>query len=222
MKNKRDYFKAKNNGTCYDLTRCISEYTGIKEKTVKRAIETLREKNLIQTIRKGKVNHFIFPVLDAIENNTPMENIIPCNEETPVVNKSKGRKIKDIIKEYNSTEEQNNNNEIINDNMGNYVGSIKYTEEQKEEIIKKVIEKNTPTPVPTENIQPPTISWEDYKKEYGYTIQTIINGFNSPLSICKKQAQENLKSLLNRKDSKNYIERIIHVIENNIKQNAVA
>lgn len=72
LKNKRDYFKNKNqnNGTCYDLTRYISEYTGICEKTVKRAIKTLKEIGLISTVIKGKVNHYSFPVLDAIENGT--------------------------------------------------------------------------------------------------------------------------------------------------------
>ena len=72
LKNKRDYFKNKNqnNGTCYDLTKYISEYTGICEKTVKRAIKTLKEIGLISTVIKGKVNHYSFPVLDAIENGT--------------------------------------------------------------------------------------------------------------------------------------------------------
>lgn len=74
LKNKRDYFKNKNqnNGTCYDLTKYISEYTGICEKTVKRAIKTLKEIGLISTVIKGKVNHYSFPVLDAIENGTEL------------------------------------------------------------------------------------------------------------------------------------------------------
>lgn len=72
LKNKREYFKNKNknNGTCYDLTKYISEYTGICEKTVKRAIKTLKEIGLISAVIKGKVNHYSFPVLDAIENGT--------------------------------------------------------------------------------------------------------------------------------------------------------
>ena len=75
LKNKRDYFKAKNNGTCYDLIRCISEYTGMCEKTVKRAISTLRELGLISTVIKGKVNHYSFPILDKIEGKTNKEEI---------------------------------------------------------------------------------------------------------------------------------------------------
>lgn len=76
LKNKRDYFKSKNNGTCYDLTKCISEYTGMCEKTIKRAIATLKKLGLISTVLKGKVNHYSFPILDAIENNTPIEEVI--------------------------------------------------------------------------------------------------------------------------------------------------
>lgn len=70
LKNKREYFKSKNNGSCYDLTKYISEYTGIPQITVKRAIKTLKEIGLISTVIKGKVNHYSFPVLDAIENGT--------------------------------------------------------------------------------------------------------------------------------------------------------
>lgn len=88
LKNKRDYFKSKNNGSCYDLTKCISEYTGIPEVTVKRAIATLKKLGLISTVLKGKVNHYSFPILDAIENNTPIEEVIkntadlsPSNDE---------------------------------------------------------------------------------------------------------------------------------------------
>lgn len=76
LKNKRDYFKSKNNGTCYDLTKYISEYMGIPEVTVKRAIATLKKLGLISTVLKGKVNHYSFPILDAIENNTPIEEVI--------------------------------------------------------------------------------------------------------------------------------------------------
>lgn len=76
LKNKRDYFKSKNNGSCYDLTKCISEYTGMCEKTIKRAIATLKKLGLISTVLKGKVNHYSFPILDAIENNTPIEEVI--------------------------------------------------------------------------------------------------------------------------------------------------
>lgn len=76
LKNKRDYFKSKNNGSCYDLTKHISKNTGMCEKTIKRAIATLRELGLISTTLKGKVNHYSFPILDAIENNTPIEEVI--------------------------------------------------------------------------------------------------------------------------------------------------
>lgn len=79
LKNKRDYFKSKNNGSCYDLTKCISEYTGMCEKTIKRAIATLKKLGLISTVLKGKVNHYSFPILDAIENNTPIEEVIKDN-----------------------------------------------------------------------------------------------------------------------------------------------
>jgi hypothetical protein len=92
LKNKREYFKSQNNGTCYDLTRCISEYTGMCEKTIKRAISTLREIGLISTVIKGKVNHYSFPILDKIEGKTdnkvvetiqPIEEIVK-EETTPV------------------------------------------------------------------------------------------------------------------------------------------
>lgn len=76
LKNKRDYFKSKNNGTCYDLTKYISEYTGIPQITIKRAIATLKKLGLISTVIKGKVNHYSFPILDAIENNTPIEEVV--------------------------------------------------------------------------------------------------------------------------------------------------
>lgn len=89
LKNKREYFKSKNNGTCYDLIRCISEYTGMCEKTVKRAISTLRELGLISTTIKGKVNHYSFPILDKIEGKTDnkvVETIQPIEIEdnTPI------------------------------------------------------------------------------------------------------------------------------------------
>lgn len=77
LKNKRDYFKSKNNGTCYDLTKYISEYMGIPEITIKRAIATLKKIGLISTVIKGKVNHYSFPILDAIENGTE----IPTTQE---------------------------------------------------------------------------------------------------------------------------------------------
>ena len=83
LKNKREYFKSQNNGTCYDLTRCISEYTGMCEKTIKRAISTLREIGLISTTIKGKVNHYSFPILDKIEGKTDnkvVETIQPIEE----------------------------------------------------------------------------------------------------------------------------------------------
>lgn len=83
LKNKREYFKSQNNGTCYDLTRCISEYTGMCEKTIKRAISTLREIGLISTVIKGKVNHYSFPILDKIEGKTDnkvVETIQPIEE----------------------------------------------------------------------------------------------------------------------------------------------
>lgn len=88
LKNKRDYFKAKNNGTCYDLIRCISEYTGMCEKTIKRAISTLRELGLISTVIKGKANHYSFPILDKIEGNTDKQEInqIPENEPQEITN----------------------------------------------------------------------------------------------------------------------------------------
>lgn len=118
LKNKRDYFKAKNNGTCYDLIRCISEYTGMCEKTVKRAISTLRELGLISTVIKGKVNHYSFPILDKIEGKTVQVEeskieTIQVEEES-----SNTEQMPDNI---NITEETINENE---ENMGTFIGYI--------------------------------------------------------------------------------------------------
>lgn len=92
LKNKRDFFKDKNNGTCYDCTRCISEYMGIPEITVKRAIATLKKIGLISTSRQGtgmkRKNIYSFPILDKIEGNTDKQEMkqIPENKPQEITN----------------------------------------------------------------------------------------------------------------------------------------
>lgn len=90
LKNKRDFFKDKNNGTCYDCTRCISEYMGIPEITVKRAIATLKKIGLISATRQGtgmkRKNIYSFPILDKIEGITDTKEEIIPEEKTEVNN----------------------------------------------------------------------------------------------------------------------------------------
>lgn len=68
-------------------------------------------------------------------------------------------------------------------------------------------------------MESPTMTWEQYKIEYGYVISKIIHGFKSNLKINHKQAEEDLKSLLRKSVSKPYKDRIISIINNNVYQN---
>lgn len=115
LKNKRDYFKT---DSCYDLTRCISEYMGISEITIKRAIATLKKIGLISTYKKGKVNMYIFPILDKIEGKTPQnttEVSTPQQVEEKPAEPTKTTK-KDEI------EVANNNTD---NDMGTFIGDFK-------------------------------------------------------------------------------------------------
>ena len=64
LKNDYSYYK----GDCYDLTKCISQYLDIPERTVKDAIKRLKEVGLISTTLRGKVSIYQFPILSQIEN----------------------------------------------------------------------------------------------------------------------------------------------------------
>ena len=102
LKNKRDYFKSEE---CYDLIKCISDYTGMSKRTIIRAISTLRKLGLLQTTLKGKVNHYSFPIADAIANGA----------EIPVFQKpQKKNHVKSQKEQIN-----NSNNPKPEEDMGN-------------------------------------------------------------------------------------------------------
>lgn len=216
LKNKRDYFKSKNNGTCYDLTKCISEYTEIPEVTVKRAIATLKKLGLISTVLKGKVNHYSFPILDAIENNIPIEEVI---KDIPSKTEKKQIEPKPYIEQ---NIEVNNEKKDIED-MGNLLvfdettGQYKYPSRTKEQITEKVLEKNLPTvqvaattQVPVE----PTIpSFQEFLKETAHTINDIIKDFRAGGIRATVQAPTNLKDFLNTKLGRFYKEEIEEYIK---------
>ena len=125
LKNKREYFKSKNNGSCYDLTKYISEYTGIPQITVKRAIKTLKEIGLISTVIKGKVNHYSFPVLDAIENGTEIpekQDIGDLNHQ--IVQDSKEQDIQPESLKTTLNEKIEDNNINDNEDMGNLTNIV--------------------------------------------------------------------------------------------------
>lgn len=77
LKDKYSYFKAE----CYDLTRCISDYLDVPERTIKDAIKRLKTVGLISTTKKGKVNIYSFPILNKIEGKETKEEMI----ETPQI-----------------------------------------------------------------------------------------------------------------------------------------
>lgn len=136
LKNKRDYFKT---DSCYDLTRCISEYMGISEITIKRAIATLKEIGLISTYKKGKVNMYSFPILDKIEGKetkeemmeTPQVAVTGCTSlSKPVEEKSDAQpqqveeKPTEAIKTTIEDTKINITEKEINEVMGTYKGTI--------------------------------------------------------------------------------------------------
>lgn len=182
LKNKREYFKSKNNGSCYDLTKYISEYTGICEKTVKRAIKTLKEIGLISTVIKGKVNHYSFPVLDAIENGTEIpekQDIGDLNHQ--IVQDSKEQDIQPESLKIALNEKIEDNNINDNEDMGNLTnivydsttGRFQFTNEQKEKVkrIKVAASKQSSK---NEQVQELINNDDELRKYYIRYIQTII------------------------------------------------
>lgn len=78
LKDKYSYFKE----DCYDLMKCISEYLDIPQRSVKDAIKRLKDVGLIDTVKRGKVNVYSFPMIDDNKKNKPE----PMIEETPITN----------------------------------------------------------------------------------------------------------------------------------------
>ena len=76
-------------------------------------------------------------------------------------------------------------------NMGNYIGTLEQQENN-------------------------SMDFNTVLKTYNFNIKSIINDFNSGYSIRNKQAKENLKILLNRKDTMPYKDKIISIINNNV------
>lgn len=182
LKNKRDYFKKKNNGTCYDLIKYISEYMGISESTIKRAIATLKELGLIEATIKGKVNHYSFPILEAIERGeTPQVSMPQQVEEKPTEElKTPNKDIThmtpindmdnmettpistDDIEEEFETEEQKYGSRVM-DFVDRYYDIL-------ENIVKaKVINTLTPTAENSLVSQSADIKLKDLVIEYGFT-----------------------------------------------------
>lgn len=187
LKNKRDYFKSKNNGSCYDLTKHISKNTGMCEKTIKRAIATLRELGLISTTLKGKVNHYSFPILDAIENNTPIEEVV---KDIPSKPNKKEIEPKPYIEQ---NIEDNNNKENNIEDMGNLIGL--------KEPVQVAATAHTPN------------AFQDFLKESAFTINDIIEDFKAGGIRAKIQAPDRLKALLNTRLGKVYKEEIEEYIK---------
>lgn len=216
LKNKRDYFKSKNNGSCYDLTSHISKNTGMCEKTIKRAIATLRELGLISTVLKGKVNHYSFPILDAIENNTPIEEVVK-----DIPSKPKKKQIEPEPYMEQNIEDNNKENDI--EDMGNLLvfdettGQYKYPSKTKEQIKEKVLEKNLPTVKVAATAQTPEElaipSFQDFLKKTAHTINDIIEDFKAGGIRATVQAPTNLKDFLNTKLGKFYKEEIEEYIK---------
>ena len=98
LKDKYSYFKAE----CYDLTRCISDYLDVPERTIKDAIKRLKTVGLISTTKKGKVNIYSFPILNKIEGKETKEEMI----ETPQVAVTGCTSISKPIEEKNDTQPQ--------------------------------------------------------------------------------------------------------------------
>lgn len=214
LKNKRDYFKSKNNGSCYDLTKHISKNTGICEKTIKRAIATLRELGLISTVIKGKVNHYSFPILDAIENNIPIEEVIKDDS-----NKTEEKQIEP--EPYTKQNIEDNIEEKDIEDMGNLLvfnqttEKYEYPNKTKEEIKEKVIKNNLPTVQIAATAQTPSIpTFEEVLKYEKDAIENIIKDFNEGGMNARVQAPTRLNELLNRKWGRYYKEQITEYINN--------
>lgn len=184
LKNKREYFKSKNNGSCYDLTKYISEYTGIPQITVKRAIKTLKEIGLISTVIKGKVNHYSFPVLDAIENGTEIpekQNIGDLNHQNISTHQEQDIQPESLKTTLNEKIEDNNKED--NEDMGNLTnivydsttGRFQFTNEQKEKVKRNLIKVAASKQISkNEQVQELINNDDELRKYYIRYIQTII------------------------------------------------
>lgn len=184
LKNKREYFKSKNNGSCYDLTKYISEYTGIPQITIKRAIKTLKEIGLISTVIKGKVNHYSFPVLDAIENGTEIpekQDIGDLNHQ--IVQDSKEQDIQPESLKTTLNEKIEDNNINDNEDMGNLTnivfdsttGRFQFTNEQKEKVKRNLIKvAASKQSSKNEQVQELINTDDELRKYYIRYIQAII------------------------------------------------
>lgn len=124
LKDKYSYFKAE----CYDLTRCISDYLDVPERTIKDAIKRLKTVGLISTTKKGKVNIYNFPILNKIEgkeikediaNITNTANLNPSNNEDIPTHQPIEEKPIEAVK---TTIEDIETNNKTNDDMGTLIG----------------------------------------------------------------------------------------------------
>lgn len=135
LKDKYSYFKAE----CYDLTRCISDYLDVPERTIKDAIKRLKTVGLISTTKKGKVNIYSFPILNKIEGKeikeevmeTPQVAVTGCTSlSKPVEEKSDTQpqqveeKPTEVIKTSIEDTKINITEKEINEVMGTYKGTI--------------------------------------------------------------------------------------------------
>ena len=213
LKNKRDYFKNKNqnNGTCYDLTKYISEYTGICEKTVKRAIKTLKEIGLISTVIKGKVNHYSFPVLDAIENGTEIpekQDIGDLKHQIAQDSKEQNTQPESLKTTLNEKIEDNNIED--NEDMGNLTnivydsttGRFQFTNEQKEKVKRNLIKvAASKQSSKNEQVQELINTDEELRKYYIRYISTTIAHQEKPTEVTansKELAKERVRLTLEK------------------------
>lgn len=93
LKNDYSYYK----GDCYDLTKCISQYLGIPERTVKDAIKRLKDVGLISTTIRGKVSIYQFPILSQIEKGDVVTQEEENNNKSATVEEVKTPNIDNFI-----------------------------------------------------------------------------------------------------------------------------
>lgn len=124
LKDKYSYFKAE----CYDLTRCISDYLDVPERTIKDAIKRLKTVGLISTTKKGKVNIYSFPILNKIEGKETKEDMTntadlsPSNGKDTPTPQQVEEKPTEATKTTIEEEVQINNN--IDNDMGTFIGNF--------------------------------------------------------------------------------------------------
>lgn len=222
LKNKRDYFKSEE---CYDFIKCISDYTGMSKSTIIRAISTLRKLGLLQTTIKGKVNHYSFPIADAIANGAEIpvfqkpqkKNHVKSQKEQ--INNSNNPKPEEDMGNPTNIIVSNGKAVIVNEPAVEYRG---YSKEYIEEIKRKLIEKNTPNLVnaviPTNDA--PVVSnipsFQDFITKTAFTINDIIQDYNDGSGIRKMQGDERLRELLNTKYGIFYKEELTEYINNHV------